>query len=71
MRTSVPRETTRVANRSVLLRAWRANTREISSGRPMPMLSATKASKNARARRGSSSTSVRETSTWRIESSHQ
>ncbi len=30
-----------------------------------------RASKNARARRGASSTMVRETSTWRIEHSHQ
>jgi len=33
-------------------------------------LSETSASKNERARRGSSKTSVRETFTWRIESSH-
>jgi hypothetical protein len=37
----------------------------------MPMLSATSASKNERARRGSSSTIVRDTSTWRIDNSHQ
>jgi hypothetical protein len=41
------------------------------AGRPMSRLSAISASKNARARRGASSTRVRDTSTWRIEISHQ
>jgi hypothetical protein len=35
------------------------------------MLSAISASKKARARRGTSNTMVRDTSTWRIDSSHQ
>jgi len=42
-----------------------------SPGRPIPTLSATRASKKARARRGSSKTSVVEVSTWRMDSSHQ
>ena len=37
----------------------------------MSRLSAIRASKNARARRGASNTRVRETSTWRMEISHQ
>ena len=41
------------------------------SGRPMSRLSAMSASKNSRARHGSSKTMVRETSTCRIEHSHQ
>ena len=41
-----------------------------SPGRPIPTLSATRASKKPRARRGSSKTSVVEVSTWRIDSSH-
>jgi len=41
----------------------------ISSGRPTPMLSATRASKKLLARRGLSRTIVRETSTWRLDSS--
>ena len=47
------------------------NTARISSGRPTPMLSATRASKNPRARRGSSKTRVREISTWRMDSSQK
>jgi len=43
----------------------------ISSGRPMSRLSAHNASKNPRAWRGASNTTVRETSTWRIAMSHQ
>ena len=49
----------------------RANNTETSAGRPMLMLSATRASNNARARRGVSSTRVRETSIWRMLSCHQ
>jgi hypothetical protein len=41
------------------------------AGRPMSRLSAIRASKKARARRGASNTRVRETSTWRMEISHQ
>jgi hypothetical protein len=41
------------------------------SGRPRSRLSATSASKNARARCGASKTTVREISTCRIEHSHQ
>ena len=41
------------------------------AGRPMSRLSAIRASKKPRARRGASKTMVRETSTWRMESSHQ
>ena len=41
------------------------------SGRPRSRLSATSASKNARACRGAANTMVRDTSTWRIDSSHQ
>jgi hypothetical protein len=41
------------------------------SGRPTSRLSATSASKNALACRGASKTMVRETSIWRIDSSHQ
>jgi hypothetical protein len=52
-------------------RSGRANTIETCSGRPMPMLSATSASKKPRARRGSSKTGVRLISTWRIDSCHQ
>jgi hypothetical protein len=40
-------------------------------GRPMSRLSATSASKKPRACRGASKTMVRETSTWRIDTSHQ
>ena len=46
-------------------------TARTSSGRPMPMLSVTRASKKPLARRGSSKTRVRETSTWRMESSQK
>jgi hypothetical protein len=70
--TSTPRVTTRVAKPlSVSLGMRRSKISEISSGRPMPRLSATSAWKNARARRGWSSTRVGETSIWRIDSSHQ
>ncbi len=41
------------------------------SGRPISRLSVTSASKNDRAWRGASNTRVRETSTCRIDSSHQ
>src|SRR6476659_6470719 len=40
-------------------------------GRPISRLSATSASKKERAWRGASNTRVRDTSTWRIDSSHQ
>jgi len=40
-------------------------------GRPMSRLSATSASKKPRAWRGASNTMVRETSTCRMETSHQ
>ena len=40
-----------------------------SDGRPRPMLSATTDSRKGRARRGTSKTMVRETSTWRMDSS--
>ncbi len=43
----------------------------ICSGRPRSRLSATKASKNAHPLRGWSNTIVRDTSIWRIDSSHQ
>ena len=43
----------------------------VRSGRPMSRLSATRASKNARVCRGAANTRVRETSTWRMVSSHQ
>jgi hypothetical protein len=63
---------TRVANGPLLvLRSWRAKTIETCSGRPMPMLSATSASKKLRARRGSSKTKLRLISAWRIDSCHQ
>src|SRR5215208_3502675 len=55
----------------VVVRTWRANRIATCSGRPTPTLSATRASKNPRARRGSSKTIVRLTSTWRMDSSHQ
>jgi hypothetical protein len=55
----------------VSLRMRRPKMSLTSSGRPRSRLSATRASKNARARRGWSSTRVRETSIWRMDSSHQ
>jgi hypothetical protein len=41
------------------------------AGRPTSRLSAISASKKPRARRGASNTMVRDTSTWRIDSSRQ
>jgi len=41
------------------------------SGLPMSRLSTTRASKKSREWRGASKTIVRETSTWRIDNSHQ
>jgi hypothetical protein len=68
----VPWVNTRVRNTpGVVLGTWRANPTDTSSGRPTPMLSAISASKKARTRRGTSNTMVRDTSTWRIDSSHQ
>ena len=52
-------------------RMRRAKMISTLAGRPMSRLSAISASKNARARRGASKTMVRETSTCRIDSSHQ
>ena len=52
-------------------RMWRLKMISTLAGRPMSRLSAISASKNARARRGASNTRVRETSTWRMEISHQ
>ncbi len=72
MVTSVPRVTTLVANSPLVsLRIRREKMSLTSSGRPMSRLSATVASKKARARRGASKTRVRETSIWRIESSQK
>jgi hypothetical protein len=61
----------RFLSQLVVVRTWRAKTIDTWSGRPMPTLSATSDSKKTRARRGSSNTRVRDTSTCRMESSHQ
>src|SRR6266540_7019884 len=61
MRTCVRWVNTRVRKMLWVLRCTRrANNTDTAAGRPMPMLSATRASNNARARRGASSTMVRE-----------
>src|SRR5437868_15277790 len=63
---------TRVRKMLWVLRCTRrANTTDTAAGRPMPMLSATRASNKARARRGVSSTRVRATSIWRMLRCHQ
>jgi len=75
--TSVSRVTTFVLNVSGCLRGRPRRSflpvkiSSTLSGRPRSRLSATNASKNPRAWRGASKTSVRETSICRIDSSHQ
>src|SRR5437879_3042893 len=57
MRTWVPWVNTRVRKMLWVFRCTRrANNTDTAAGRPMPMLSATRASNKARARRGASST---------------
>src|SRR5664279_3614456 len=72
--TSTPLVTTRVAKTPVvvlLLGIRRPKITSTFSGRPRSRLFATSASKNARPLRGSSNTIVRDTSTCRIDNSHQ
>src|SRR3954447_23508415 len=72
MVTSTPRVTTRVAKTPVVEgRIFLPKMISTCSGRPRSRLSATSASKNARPLRGWSNTIVRETSTCRIDNSHQ
>jgi hypothetical protein len=70
--TSTPRVTTRVAKTPVVDGRTRLlKISSIWSGRPTSRLSVTSASKNSRPLAGRSKTSVRETSIWRMDRSHQ
>jgi hypothetical protein len=74
MVTSTPLVTTRVAKTPVAVLSFGIRRPKISStfsGRPRSKLSATRVSKNARPLRGWSNTNVRDTSTCRIDNSHQ
>src|SRR6266511_3773000 len=69
---SAPCVRTRVLNTPLVVRRiCRAKIIWTSAGRPIARLSRITESKEARARRGRSSTRVREVSTWRMDSSHQ
>src|SRR6266542_6607012 len=69
---SEPSVRTRVLNTPLVVRRiWRAKIIWTSRGLPIARLSRITDSKKARARRGRSSTRVREVSTWRMDSSHQ